>query len=272
MFDYTKTAVNKIGDDFKKFFYRYQIVAQLVYIAYLIYALVQNKGAWYVNGLLLLLSAAYFVFFVVATRKEAKSVLKKRVKRVFTECKRLIKFYTLCVMLYGVWQTATDADPLSVVLSALMIVGWVLQILFEVILKFFLDKANFLLEAAKADAESIAKPVKNVGNFFKRVTGQEVEERKEPTKHRLLLNEMVEKYREKRKAEKEEKKRRKKQDGKNAKLEKRQAKRTAKNEKRQAKRTRKAEKRAAKTNEKIRRRNTAPLEETAIGQDDEQKS
>ena len=224
MFDYTKTAVNKIVADFKKFFHRFSVCAQIVYIAYLIYALFANTELWIINTILLVISVAYFIFFLIATAKDANKKLKKRVKTIFTRCKQVIKLFTLGVMLYGIWQTSTHVDPLSVILTALMIVGWVLQILFEVIFTFFLNKVNFVWEAVQADREEITKPVKNIGNFFKRITGKEIEEEKEPTKNRLLLDGMVEEYREKKSEEKDAKKRAKKQ----AKLEEKIAKKQAK--------------------------------------------
>ena len=224
MFDYTKTAVNKIVADFKKFFHRFSVCAQIVYIAYLIYALFANTELWIINTILLVISVAYFIFFLIATAKDADKKLKKRVKTIFTRCKQVIKLFTLGVMLYGIWQTSTHVDPLSVILTALMIVGWVLQILFEVIFTFFLNKVNFVWEAVQADREEITKPVKNIGNFFKRITGKEIEEEKEPTKNRLLLDGMVEEYREKKSEERNAKKRAKKQ----AKLEEKIAKKQAK--------------------------------------------
>ena len=249
MFDYTKTAANKIIADFKRFFYWCQVVTQVVYISYLIYALATNTKLWIVNSILLALSVAYFTFFLIATAKEAKKTLKKRVKTLFKRCKQALNLFTLGVMVYGIWQTSTNAKPFSVILTALMIVCWVLQVLFEVILKFFLDKANLIWEAVQADKEEIAKPVKSVGNFFKRITGREVEEPKEPTETRLLLDDMVEEYREQKEQEKKDKKLAKKQ------------------EKRQAKAARKQKKADKKSAKKKDKRVHAPLEEVATSED-----
>lgn len=250
MFDYTKTAVNKIVADFKKFFLRFSIGAQIVYITYLLYALLTNTELWIINAILLILSVAYFVFFLIATAKNADKKLKKRVKTIFTRCKQVIKFFTLGIMLYGIWQTSTHVSPLSVLLTALMIVGWVLQILFEVILAFFLNKVNFVWEAVQADKEEITKPAKNIGNFFKRITGKEIEEEQPPTETRLLLDGMVEEYREKKAEEKQEKRQAKKQ----AKL--------------AAKEKRKVEKIAKKTAKKKNKRIPAPIEELASAENE----
>ena len=249
MFDYTKTAANKIIADFKRFFYWCQVVTQVVYIGYLIYALFTNTKLWIVNSILLVLSVAYFLFFLIATAKEANKTLKKRVKIFFRRCKQALNLFTLGVMVYGIWQTSTNAKPFSVILTALMIVCWVLQVLFEVILKFVLDKAHLIWEAVQADKEEIAKPVKTVGNFFKRITGREVEETQPPSETRILLDGMVEEYREQKVQARKDKKLAKKQ------------------EKRQAKIDRKQKKADAKAAKKKNRRVHAPIEEIATSED-----
>ena len=91
-------------------------------------------------------------------------------------------------MIYGIYATTTHITPLSVVLSAFLIVGWVLQIVFEVVLRFFVNRANFLLEGLEADIETITKPAKTVGNFFKKMTGKEIEPEKNPLKYALFVS------------------------------------------------------------------------------------
>ena len=58
----------------------------------------------------------------------------KAVKRggalIFRWSKRIIRLFTLGVALYGLCQTVEVVTPLAVVLVALMIVGWILQIIF----------------------------------------------------------------------------------------------------------------------------------------------
>ena len=97
------------------------------------------------------------------------------------------------------------------ILSALMIVGWILQVVFEVILRYFLSRANFVIEGMEADYENFVKPVKTVGNFFKKMTGKEVEPEKERSKTRLWLDKKVEEQKAQKEREKREEKEAKKQ-------------------------------------------------------------
>ena len=217
MLEYTKAAIKQTADDFKKVDYVRNVVTQILYIAYLIYALIAGSGYLWANIPLFLLSVGYFVFFLIATQKRTEKKLKAVVKTVFTRCKQIIKFFTLGLMVYGIWLTAENVTPLSLILSSLMIVGWVLQILFEIILKFFSNRINLIIEGLEADYENKTKPARNVGNFFKKITGQEVEV-KEPTKARLLLDKKVVEARETKKREKVEKKLAKKEEKTQAKL------------------------------------------------------
>ena len=214
MLEYTKTAVKKVLDDFKRLDYLRNLITQVLYIAYLVYAVVVSAGVFWANVALLSLSACYFLFFLVMTTGRigaSKPKAYKIVKKIFVRCKQLIKLFTLGVMLYGIYATTTHVTPLSVILSALMIVGWILQVVFEVILRYFLSRANFVIEGMEADYENFVKPVKTVGNFFKKMTGKEVEPEKERSKTRLWLDKKVEEQKAQKEREKREEKEAKKQ-------------------------------------------------------------
>ena len=215
MFDYTKAAFKKTIDDFKLVDYVRNILTQIVYIGYLIYALIIAKDYLWANVILLTLSVAYFVFFLFATAGAHKANKKTRsiVKSIYKRCKQLVKLFTLGLTVYGFCLTANHFTPISLLFVALMIVGWILQIVFEVILRIFLNRASLFMEGLEADYQNLIKPAKTVGNFFKKLTGKEIEPEKEPTKNRLLLDKKVaqakEEARLKKQAAKEEKLRRK---------------------------------------------------------------
>ena len=194
MLDYTKAAVKKTVDDFKRLDYIRNIVTQVLYIGSLIYVIVAASGALWANILLLALSAAYFVFFLVITageKSKAKKKAKKLATKIFKRCKQLVKLLTTIVMVYGVCVTTKNVTPFAVVLAAFMIVGWLLQIVFDIIFHLFIKKANLLIEGVKADMQTAVKPVKSVGNFFKKLTGKKVEPEPEKNKERIWLDNKV---------------------------------------------------------------------------------
>lgn len=209
MFDYTKAALDKIIADFKKFIFIFSVVTQACTIAYLFYSVLAGNGPLWANIPLLILSAAYLTFFIVLSRKQtdkATRKLKAKVKRIFTRSKLFIRFFTVAVLVYGVFTTAGNFQPLSVILLAFTLVGWVLQVLFELVTSIVESRVGLFMEALKADWEEATAPVRKAGNFFKRLAGKEVEEKPEPTKTRAMLDRQVEERREQRREEKREKK------------------------------------------------------------------
>ena len=202
MLDYTKAAFGKIIDDFKKFIFIFSIVAQSISVIYLIYALCIQQGILAANIILLILSTAYLIFLSIQGLKSNNQQQKKLAKRIYKWGKLVTQLYTLVVALYALNVTVDNALSLSVLLTALQLISWVLQVLFEVI-SLILDKlAELVITAIKADVEQIKKPVTTVGNFFKKVVGKEVAEPEPPTKTRTFLDSLVAENKEKKAAEK----------------------------------------------------------------------
>lgn len=234
MLDYTKAALKQIVEDFKKVDLVRNVLTQILYLVYLMYAIFAKNGIFAVNLTLFVISVAYFAFFLYMTGQEnANKKVTKLAATLFKRCKQVIKLFTLGVMLYGVWIAAENVTPLSMILSSLMIVGWVLQILFEIIIKFFAKRANLIIEGLEADYEGMTKPARSVGNFFKKMTGKEVEE-KEITKARMILDEKVNAAREEKENERLEQKYLKKTEKKQAKTRKKTEKQQKKAVKKQA--------------------------------------
>ena len=65
MLDYTSASINYIVESFKKAFHTFDICTQAVYILYLVYALITGKGNLVANIILLAISLAYFIYFLI---------------------------------------------------------------------------------------------------------------------------------------------------------------------------------------------------------------
>lgn len=236
MLDYTKAAILKIQEDLRKLLSWANLIMQLTYIGYLIYAICTGAGVYIANLILLALSLLYFAFFVfmsIGGQDKLKKKTKKIIKLIYTRSKQIIKFFTLGVMLYGIYATAHQVTPVSVLFSAFMIVAWLVPFVLEFLYKYFTFRAQLFIEALSADIEPIAKPIKSVGNFFKKVSGKEIEPEKEKTdaqlRARAWLDKKVEDNRAERAEEIEQEKYNKKQAKKQEKLAKKQAKADKKN-------------------------------------------
>lgn len=230
MFDLTKAALRQTVQDFKKADHTRSVLTQLVYLAYLAYCLIVKTGILAVNILLTCICVVYLIFFLIVTEfgKSPDGSRFKAVKRggalIFRWSKRIIRLFTLGVALYGLCQTVEAVTPLAVILVALMIVGWILQIIFELIIKIVSSRISMLMEGFEADVNQITAPAKKVENTLKKLTGQEVEPPKPLTKTQLKLKELADLYNSERQQKKRE-----------LKLERKQAKRRARIEKRKEK-------------------------------------
>ncbi len=205
MFDYTKAAFKKILDDFKRLDFLRNVLTQSVYIAYLIYAVCAQSGVLWVNIALLALSVAYFAFYLFIRAREVDASLKRTVKKSYKWSKRGVKLVNLGITIYTLTITVNHSTVFSVILTSLMIVGWVLEILFEAVYHFLIKKAKLVLAGLEADYKKVVQPAKTVGNFFKTLFGKQVEPEPEPTPERETLDKIVAEERQEKENQKAEK-------------------------------------------------------------------
>ena len=223
MFDYTKTALHKILNDFLRIKKICDVITPLFSIAFLTYAVIAQTGILIANCILLAVAVAYYVFHLIVTFRKTDKELVDGVKLTYKICMRAIKFFTIAVAVYGLWFAVNDTDPTAMILNVLSLVGWLLGVVMDII-SFIIGKyADLIKEAVEADVENITKPITATGNFFKKITGQAVED-KEISKTRERLDEMVAARKEELKTLKAEAKEQKKQEKRDEKERKRQEK------------------------------------------------
>lgn len=185
MLDHTRAALDKTVADFKRFILGYNVVLQLIYIAYLIYALIAPSGILAANIALLSVSVAYFIFYLATYDRNEKQIkkVKKTTKRAYKWFKLTVKAFTLAVTIYGIYMAMQDVTVLSVILAAFSTVGWALQVILELAFMFVSSRIDLIMTGVKMDT----KPVQAVGDFVKKVvTGQDPEPEKPTRFHRLL--------------------------------------------------------------------------------------
>ena len=187
MFKYTRTAIDIIISDIKKFSTIFNYGSLIFTSAYFIYALVTKTGNFIANIILASLFVGYTIFYFITRSMEMKTA-KKIVKRSYKWIKIVIKTFTLGAMIYGIYITTTYVTPISIILATLMIILYVLQILLELACEIVEDKKDLLVEAVAKDMEIVTRPVSAVGNFVKRMKGEEVViEEKEPSRELKIL-------------------------------------------------------------------------------------
>ncbi len=196
MFKYTKASIELILEDIRKYGNIFRYGSLSFTSVYFIYALVAKTGNFYANLILAILFFSYTLFDFLTRKRNVKKV-KKVVQRSYSVVKFSIRAFTLGATIYGLYTASTNTNPISTVLTTLMIIMWVLQVLMELVGYVFEDKKDLLLAGINKDLENLKKPVTEVGNFFKKVSGQEVEEETPPSKEEQILERRVQRNKEK---------------------------------------------------------------------------
>lgn len=193
MFDYTKAIFGKTLSDLKRLEKAWSFSTISVYIAYLIYAIAANYGILTANIILLSLSVAYFVFYLVVIIKGSE-ILKSRkrfAKKAYRYLKYMINTATLITALYNISVHPYDTHPLRLIAVIFMTMLLLIQLVLEVSITVVERRFNMFIEAFYADIEFVTKPVNTVKNVFKRITGQDVEPERERSEEREYLDMLV---------------------------------------------------------------------------------
>lgn len=200
MFDATTVALKKIANDFKRIVTGLHIGTQILTIAYLLYTVIVGTGVLVANIILLVLTCAYFAFYLYMITRGVKKQTKRFVKEAFRWSKRCVKLLTIGVFAYGLFVEAKNFSPISFFILVFMVFGWAMEFLFYLVGKFIQTKIDFVIDAAKTDVAPIVKTI----NLFKKATFSDPIEFSAPSdKNAAVIEEAIANA----KADKKEKKR-----------------------------------------------------------------
>ena len=167
MVDYSRAAIAIVLEDLKKWSRSFKIVFSIFTLLYLSYVILVEEGNLYVNIVLLGLYVIYTVFELLTFNKSMKK-LKKIVVRSYKWSKLVVRGFTLCSMMYGIYVAATNVDAISIILATLTIILWVLEVLLEVLIFVIEPKVKLIIAGVLTDA----KPIINTYNFFRKKDGE----------------------------------------------------------------------------------------------------
>ena len=175
MFDHTQAAFRSVIDGFKRMIFIIALITQIVIIGQLGYSIYTDKGNLIANVVLITLSVAYLIFFIVTRNKNSRKekAIKKATKRTVTYLKLLVNAATLGTVLYSAVIVAADMGAIDIVLIALSLIGWILQVAIQLIILFIEAQKNLIKTAVEMDLEIIKKPVDAVGGVIKKITGKD---------------------------------------------------------------------------------------------------
>ena len=234
MFKHTGKLTVRTFKDIRKIFtlinfiksFRVSCITQVVYILYLVYMLITPNLIWYIHFALLLISISFFIYDIISYNRvkrleknkpsfwriikrykhnkiisDAKKS-KKKIERINFYISHILKFIILATSFCQILISPNPVHPISVILTTLLFVFWLIQILIHIIE----NRLEMFKEALSSDMEFITKPINTVKNTFNRIIGKEGEEKDEATEERSesitdWLDARISKFRSKSKTE-----------------------------------------------------------------------
>ncbi len=155
MFAHTQGRIKILLNYFKRIRRVISIGVNLLLILYLVYSLAVDRGIFVANVILLTITVAYFIFYLIMEFRNGKKQIRKTVKRIYKWCKRLIKLPIIGIAVYDLAIGKSDFDPLSFLLTLLMIVGWILDLLFYFVIRYLEIELKELIASLKKDVKNL---------------------------------------------------------------------------------------------------------------------
>lgn len=209
MFDYTKATIHQIINELRLSISVIGKLTKIATIIYFIYAIFAPSGYLFANIILGTFALAHFIFELITADKQDKKTKKTKtlIKHIHTWCEIGVKVITLGLIFYSLYFSIVTPSFVSLLLAGLMAIGWILQVFIEIITLIIESKWQLLAASLQADTKGITE----VGNFFKKITGDEVVDTSINERTMKKLNNNVAVWKAHKKQEKEEKKRLKKE-------------------------------------------------------------
>ena len=204
MMDYTRVALNNTVRDVKRASFLFSLTANILYMAYLVYAIIVDAGILYLNIALLALSSAFLAFYILTAVDETKKRTRKIGVKTYRYIRLVLDFFTLAASVYGIYIASSHVTVTSLFLCAASLVAWVVRFILTLLSAYVEARVNYLVTAITADAEELTRPFSAVGTVINKVRGKEVES-PEPTKARMRLDREVNEFREEKQKKKAEK-------------------------------------------------------------------
>ncbi len=199
MLKYTRSVIGDTIDAVKRIARTIELIVQFVYIAYLIIAIALGNGILFANIALLTLSVAYLVYDIASAREwytKLQEKIRDNVKQVVKITKKVIHIVIITI---AIIELCTEPfDPVSLIMTFIMIIGFVVSLLFEIIIGVVEDRKELLVNAVALDL----KPKKIIDVVHKITRHQPTEEELAEEKMRERLDKIYEEQKEKKQRKK----------------------------------------------------------------------
>ncbi|MDR0934773.1 MAG: hypothetical protein LBM03_00490 [Erysipelotrichaceae bacterium] len=196
MFKYTKAAIDLIVEDFKKYALVFKYCSLVISIGYFTFAILTKIGNFYANAILGVLFILYLIFEIITDSLKSKpKKVKKIVRRTYKWTKIAVNMFSLAAAIYSIYTAVKNVSAISIILTTLMIIMWVLDVLLEIVVEILQSKYAYLIAGFNKDIEDIKKPiaapVKKAKDLFKKMKGEEIEPEPKKSKEIEILEKRI---------------------------------------------------------------------------------
>ena len=164
MLKHTRSTINDIVIDLKRFAFSCGIVTNSLPIIYLIYALFAPAGIFWINIALLIPSVFYLAFYIMT--HESKDRAAKRTKRItkhaFKGYKLLIKLLSAVVAVYTIYATSGHVTVWSVVLAGFTVITMLFQMILELLVIYAEIQRDKIIQSLSDDFDFVMKPINQI--------------------------------------------------------------------------------------------------------------
>ena len=125
-FRQTLSVFDETVNDLKTLKYVCDFAMQLVYIAYLVFALITGSGILVTNIILVTLCALYFIFFLFIEDRNMsreEKMLKKRVHRIYKLLRRVTQAAVIVISAVSLSGATIENNAIDILLLAVMIIA-----------------------------------------------------------------------------------------------------------------------------------------------------
>ena len=165
MFKYTRTAIAMIIDELKLFYKIFRYLSHAFMIAYFVFAICMGIGLLPINIAMLSLIVVYSVVDLIVDAKKPRKIIRRSYRWTILALKAVSLGFTI----YGLYEAAENANPIAIILATLMLIFWIIQVTFQIVVDVFEAKKDLLLEALKEDTRPVTDAATKTVNTFKNV-------------------------------------------------------------------------------------------------------
>ncbi len=165
MFDYTRGVLADTVDSIKRLTRAIDIIAQIVYIIYLIVSIATGKSFLAANCVLLAISIAYFIYFLSTIKRwytKQEKARRKKVKNILWYSKKLVHIVVIVLAIVDL-SLAEEVDSFSILSVVFMVLGFLIPSLLKIITNIIEKRIDLFIAAIKRDTpKPLVKVVKKM--------------------------------------------------------------------------------------------------------------